>query len=247
MRICKKLLLAVTVGSLAHIAFAQISGVSITSPSMPSVSAPTLGSGFYMPGSTTNPAFVGKERQVNKNSQKEQKVDKSTESKEKIEAIEVLQENSLVDTTVELPQNIQASPLLQTAQNAGQRSSKSSRLLRFSVNGNDLLKTCQKVYISDVQHDGTFLLTGNNLASENGKNQEETFHILFTSNPHSADLNNYSATAAVTQTAVNTSSLLYQLSQRKDLQASRTGNLVAMRTTDPEWKLELLLDLGESK
>ena len=59
-------------------------------------------------------------------------------------------------------------------------------------------------------------------------------------------MQNYHAAAAVTQDYLNEYSFLYQLSQRENLSAMRTGNLVTMRTTDPDWKLELLIDLGEN-
>ena len=125
--------------------------------------------------------------------------------------------------------------------------SKHSRLIRFSVNGYDVLRTCRTIYISDVQDDGTFLVTGDRRYLSDGVTRSETFHLLFKTDADSAGLQNYHAAAAVTQDYMNQYSFLYQLSQRNDLNALRTGNLVTMRTTDPDWKLELLIDLGESK
>lgn len=248
MRVCKTLTLVLSLGIFTQISTAQSSGFSVgsvTAPSMPSVSSPTLGSGFYRPGSTSNPAYSGRhnETEVSKPAAKEKKQAKVNIVNEEISSSVLNQENK--SNQVDLP--VQTASIPFSKDPAASKTTKSSRLLRFTVNGNDLLKCCRQVYISDVQQDGTFLLTGDSIAQENGKNQEETFHILFTSNPQNSSLNNYSAAAAVTQSAVNKNSFLYQLTQRKDLQASRTGNLVAMRTNDPEWQLELLLDLGESK
>ena len=125
--------------------------------------------------------------------------------------------------------------------------SKQSRLIRFNVNGYDVLRTCRTVYISDVQADGTFLVTGDSRYLSDGVTRSETFHLLFKTDADSAGRQNYHAAAAVTQDYMNQYSFLYQLAQRNDLSALRTGNLVTMRTTDPDWKLELLIDLGESK
>ena len=39
---------------------------------------------------------------------------------------------------------------------------------------------------------------------------------------------------------------MYQLSNKKNLSALRTGNLVTMRVNEPNWQLEFLIDLGEN-
>ncbi len=124
------------------------------------------------------------------------------------------------------------------------RHTQSSHLIKFSVNGYDVLRTCHTIYISDVQQDGTFLVTGDRKYQSDGKTRSETFHLLFKTAANSSS-QTYSAAAAVTQDSFNQYSFLYQLSQRDDLQATRIGNLVSMKTVDPDWKLELLIDLGE--
>ena len=120
-----------------------------------------------------------------------------------------------------------------------------ARLLRFSVNGYDILRTCRKIYISEVQLDGTFLVTGDRVYSSDGKNRTETFHILFKSSPSESGSSNYKAAANVKQDYLNENSFLYQLSKFENLPAMRVGNFVSMRTEEPNWKLELLIDLGE--
>ncbi len=120
-----------------------------------------------------------------------------------------------------------------------------SRLLRFAVNGYNVLRTCRTVYISDVQDDGTFLVTGDRRYVSDGQTRSETFHILFKTKPDTSLLSEYDAATAVTQDSYNPNSFVYQLSKRKNMMASRTGNLVSMRTEDPDWRLELLIDLGE--
>ncbi len=143
--------------------------------------------------------------------------------------------------------SVQTMPVLKVAATNSSLGTKQSHLIRFTVNGYDILKTCRTVYISDVQNDGTFLVTGDRKYLSDGKTRSETFHMLFTTTGAPGGLQNYTAAAAVTQDYLNEYSFLYQLAQRDNLQASRTGNLVTMRTTDPDWKLELLIDLGEEQ
>ena len=122
---------------------------------------------------------------------------------------------------------------------------KQSRLLRFTVNGYNVLRTCRTIYISDVQSDGSFLVTGDRRYMSDGKTCSETFHLLFKTQPEDSAQTGYNAATAVTQDSFNPNSFVYQMSTRTDLTASRTGNLVSMRTEDPAWRLELLIDLGE--
>ena len=96
-----------------------------------------------------------------------------------------------------------------------------------------------------MQLDGTFLITGDRVYSSDGKNRTETFHILFKSSPNENGSSNYKAAANVTQDYLNENSFLYQLSKFESLPAMRVGNFVSMRTEEPNWKLELLIDLGE--
>ena len=96
-----------------------------------------------------------------------------------------------------------------------------------------------------MQLDGTFLVTGDRVYSSDGKNRTETFHILFKSSPSESGSSNYKAAANVTQDFLNENSFLYQLSKFENLPAMRVGNFVSMRTEEPNWKLELLIDLGE--
>src|SRR5574344_1270771 len=120
-----------------------------------------------------------------------------------------------------------------------------SRLFRFMVNGYDVLKTCRVVYISQVQKDSTFLLTGDRRYQSDGVTRNETFYLLFKSKGVINGQQTYSVAAAVTQDYLNQYSFLYQLSQKNNLTATQIGNLVCLRTTDPSWKLDLLLDLEE--
>ena len=121
-----------------------------------------------------------------------------------------------------------------------------AKLLRFNVNSYDILRTCSKIFISSVQPDGTFLVTGDRRYLSDGKVRTETFHILFNIQPGSSGLANYTAAVNVTQDYLNEYSFVYQLSKKENLSALRTGNLITMRVNEPNWQLEFLEDLGDN-
>lgn len=178
-------------------------------------------------------------------------IQSSLETKEILEKvlleIEEIKKNTK-EIPVEKPVTIVASaPVISSNSLSSAAEKASSRILRFSVNDYDILKTCGKIYISDIQHDGSFLVTGDRRYLSDGKQRKETFHMLFKNSMGENSATRYTAAASVTQDYLNEFSFLYQLSNRKDMSALRTGNLVTMRTADPDWKLELLIDLGEKQ
>ena len=120
-----------------------------------------------------------------------------------------------------------------------------SSLLRFTVNGYNILKTCRVVYISKIDSNNSFLLTGDRKYQSDGLTRTETFYLLFKPNGVVGGQKSYSVAAAVTQDYLNEYSFLYQLAQKNNLTATQTGNLVILRTDDSSWKLDLLLDLEE--
>lgn len=263
MQVCKKIIFVSAVSLFFEFGYAQETGISsVSSPQMPTVSSPTIGGGFYIPGNSRNAPYTG---------QKPGADAKKTETKNSVAAEEKksIEESLVNEDEMQIAEDIaeaassltekERAALLKTIQNSkktapvsrenqnyysGAEESKGSHILRFSVNGNDLLKTCHSVYISDLQQDGTFLITGERRYKTSGKVQSETFYIRFTATPQRADLKNYVASAEVMQPSEDENSVLYQMSQRTDLEANRTGNLVTMRTSDPDWKLDMLIDLG---
>lgn len=118
------------------------------------------------------------------------------------------------------------------------------KILRFSINSYDILKTCKKIYISTLQEDGAFLVTGDRRYLSDGKNRSETFYLYFNLEKEKGT-SNYSVTASVSQDYLNEYSFMYQLSKRKNLAAIRTGNLLTMHTSDANWQLDFLIDLGD--
>ncbi len=305
MQVCKFISGAIIALFLNVCALAQSSMFDM---SMPTVSAPTIGNGFYVPGNNSNSVYTG----PSNNNPSKSSSSASTSAASSIAATEAEEaENTLTsisasdlsllsqkgllgqlgsifdersysydnsyktnsaDETNRLLKKVlnrleeikgdntasssstaavQDTSVKAKADNVTHTSSTDnashtkSTLLRFTVNGYDVLRTCRTVYISDVQKDGTFLVTGDRRYNANGRMMNETFHILFKAKPDSSDCANYSSATAVTQDIENPNSFLYQLSQRKNMEANRTGNFVSMRTSDPNWKLELLVDLGE--
>lgn len=336
MQICRqKFLCAIAVGFTVLIncqfhAFAQsgsgydsFSSIgSISSPEMPTVTSPTMGSGFYMPGNNSNPIYTGNQNSTaNEISKKEEAEEKKTSlttsllstltasdissldslgilnqvtslyssdssSLSNISSISNLYTSSSNNVTNILLQKVltelesiksnndtasattstQKTPQSESSNSPSQMNSQNSlsstvnfkselqnsgtkrnnpKILRFSVNGYDILATCRTIYISQIQGNGSFLVTGDRRYISDGKSRTETFHILFKPNEASNGISSYSTATGVTQDYMNTYSFLYQLSQLDGLNAQRTGNLVSLRTSDPNWKLELLLDLGE--
>ena len=294
MQISKKsIVLALSIATLFNASAQSTPFSSITSPSMPTVSSPEIGNGFYSPGSVLKPEYSKNASQNNSSQSEKTKAEnknaessnaKSEMQKKILSAlsakdISLLNEkgfssdiNSMI-FSLSSSDNSQETKILlnkilaeiekikdKSSQDNSKKTAEVSaapakeeklpekakaRLLRFSVNGYDILRTCRKIYISEVQLDGTFLITGDRVYSSDGKNRTETFHILFKTSPSENGTLNYKAAANVTQDYLNENSFLYQLSKFESLPAMRVGNLVSMRTEDLNWKLELLIDLGE--
>lgn len=213
---------------------------SITSPSMPTVSSPEIGNGFYSPGSVLKPEYskstsqsssskTGQAKSENKNaesSNEKREMQKKILSALSAKDISLLKEqgfssdiNSMIFSLSSSDNSQETKVLLnkilaeieKIKDESGKENGKKkapevsaasakeeklpekakARLLRFSVNGYDILRTCRKIYISEVQLDGTFLITGDRVYSSDRKNRTETFHILFKSSPSESGTLNY--------------------------------------------------------
>ena len=122
---------------------------------------------------------------------------------------------------------------------------KEPKILRFNVNGYDILATCKKIYFSEVETDGTFLLTGDRKYMSEGKVRTETFYFYFRAKANDNGIIKYAVTPAVSQDYENEYSYLHQLTKKTDLTADRTGNLVTLRVTDGGWNMDMLLSLDK--
>lgn len=128
-----------------------------------------------------------------------------------------------------------------------QNDQKNPSILRFSINGLNILDTCRTVYFSKKENDGSFLLTGDRKYYANGKIFTETFYFLFKSDGNSGANLGYDVQPAIIQNAENQNSFVYKLSQKKNLKAAKTGNLVTLHFSDSDLRTDLLLDIGEQK
>lgn len=128
-----------------------------------------------------------------------------------------------------------------------QNDQKNPSILRFSINGLNILDTCRTVYFSKKENDGSFLLTGDRKYYANGKIFTETFYFLFKSDGNSGANLGYNVQPAIIQNTENKNSFVYKLSQKKNLKAAKTGNLVTLHFSDSELRTDVLLDIGEQK
>ncbi|WP_407427116.1 hypothetical protein [Treponema sp.] len=119
------------------------------------------------------------------------------------------------------------------------------KILRFNANGFDLLPTCKKIYFSELETDGTFLLTGDRKYMSENKTRTETFYFYFRAKGTDNGITKYSVTPAVSQDYENQYSYLYQLTQKSELTANRTGNLVTLKISEQNLKLDLLISLDK--
>lgn len=120
-------------------------------------------------------------------------------------------------------------------------------ILRFIVNGYDVLSSCRAVYFSDVGEDGTFLLTGDRTYTANGQKRMETFYLLFRPAGTAGFSTQYKVECSVVQDYTNVHSFMYRLASLGNLSAAKTGNLVSLRTSDPNCRADLLIDIGSAK
>lgn len=119
-------------------------------------------------------------------------------------------------------------------------------ILRFTVNGYNVLATCRTIYFSSRENNGAFLLTADRKYISDGKTRNETFYLLFKQTGSSGFATQYTVEPAVVQDYANVYSFVYQLAQRHSLTASKTGNLITMRINEPAYNLDLLIDAGNS-
>ncbi len=116
-------------------------------------------------------------------------------------------------------------------------------LLRFKINGYDMLDSLTKIYFSEPENDGSFLLTADRRYIAGNKIRNETFYILFTTSEGHGKSVTYNAEMTLAQDSKNENSFLYKLAEKKNLTAQKTGNLVVLRAESKDCTADLLLDL----
>ena len=118
-------------------------------------------------------------------------------------------------------------------------------ILRFKINGYNITDSLTKVFFSDAEPDGTFLLTGDRRYYVNQLPRTETFYMLFRTVSSSGSTVSYRVQPTVVQDSENKNSFVYKLTEAKNLTAEKTGNLVVMHYAEGDLKVEMLLDIDK--
>lgn len=116
-------------------------------------------------------------------------------------------------------------------------------ILRFKINGYNITDSLTKVFFSDTEPDGTFLLTGDRRYFAGQKQMSETFYILFKTVSSNGSSVTYKVQPSIVQDVKNENSYVYKLAETKNLTAEKTGNLVVMHFNDNNLNVDLLLDI----
>lgn len=124
------------------------------------------------------------------------------------------------------------------ASSVSNKTSQQRELLRFRINGYDILSSLTEVYISKPEEDGAFLVVGDRTYTADYKKRTETFYMFFTF--QDSEMN---VSVKVLQDYENQNSFLYRLSQLPSLKAIKTGKLVSLLVNNPSFKVDMLLNL----
>ncbi len=146
-------------------------------------------------------------------------------------------------TLEQAAKSAQNESLVQAGQ-SGQSSAQNSvspSILRFLINGTDMIPFCKTVFFSSAETDGSFLLTGDCRYELNGSVRNETFYLLFRSKGSKNAVQEFSVTASVFQNVKDSSTYLYSLTKSGNLTAQKTGNLISLKSNENGTNLNMLL------
>lgn len=121
------------------------------------------------------------------------------------------------------------------------------KILRFKINGYNINDSVTKVFFSDTEADGTFMLTADRTYYVNRQTRTETFYILFKAIRSNGSAVTYDVRPSVVQDSENKNSFVYRFAEMKDLRAEKTGNLVALHSSNGDLNVDLLLDIDGEK
>ena len=122
-----------------------------------------------------------------------------------------------------------------------------AQILRFRINGSDILATCREIYFSQMDSSGVFMLTGDRKFTYNQQILDETFYFLFQPKTTNAGTAVYDVAVSVSSADLAVQSYLKLLLNHSPLSAVRTGNLVAIRAQENGVSVDLLIDLGAAQ
>ena len=116
-------------------------------------------------------------------------------------------------------------------------------ILRFKINGYNISDSLTKVFFSETEADGSFLLTGDRRYFVNQQLRTETFYMLFKTVSSNGSSLTYKVQPSIVQDFKNENSFVYRLANVKNLTAEKTGNLVVMHFSSDSVNADLLLDI----
>lgn len=117
-----------------------------------------------------------------------------------------------------------------------------AEIIRFSVNGYNLITKDFNYVSSILARDESFLLTGQRSSMSSGHISVETIYLLC----KKTGLNAYQLFVDVSQDVPNENSFIYQLSRKTPLKGTLTGDLLVFRVPDPAWNLNLVIRIINS-
>lgn len=116
-------------------------------------------------------------------------------------------------------------------------------ILRFKINGYNIVDSLTSVFLSEPDDDGSFLLTADRKYYVNQKVKNETFYFLFKSIKGNGATTTFEVVPSIIQDSKYTDSYVYQFCQQKNLTAEKTGNLVVLHYNSDKITSEILLDI----
>lgn len=116
-------------------------------------------------------------------------------------------------------------------------------ILRFKINGYNISDSLTKVFFSETEADGSFLLTADRRYFVNQQARTETFYMLFKTVSSNGSSLTYKVQPSVVQDFKNENSYIYRLANVKNLAAEKTGNLVVLHFSGDSLNADLLLDI----
>ena len=117
-------------------------------------------------------------------------------------------------------------------------------ILRFKINGYNIADSLTKVFFSEPEADGSFLLTADRKYYSNQKLMTETFYMLFKTVSSTGSSVFYKVQPAIVQDNKNENSFVNKLMNKHNLTAEKTGNLVVMHVND-DLTADMLLDIDK--
>lgn len=121
--------------------------------------------------------------------------------------------------------------------------SREPQILRFKINGYDIISSLETYFISEQEADGTFLITADRKYYANQYQRNETFYMLFRATSTTGSSLAYNVQTTLSQDVKNENSFIYRMAQVGNLTAEKTGNLVVLHYTENGLSIDLLLDL----